>query len=120
MECVWEREAAHTVVDPIFGVQFNYLMLAVGVAELAIAAVYFFPKASRVATLLVAWMVTGFLIYLVGLWWMEWKKPCGCLGDITDALHLSPQAADMITKVLLAYLLVGSYGVLIWEWWKKR
>ena len=31
-------------------------------------------------------------------------------------LHLSDQAADNIMKVILAYLLIGSYGILFWEW----
>jgi hypothetical protein len=58
-------------------------------------------------------------MYRLGLWWMDWKKPCSCLGNLTDALHISPQTADNITKVLLAYLLIGSYGLLLWQW-KQR
>ena len=36
-----------TVPDPIVGIQFKYLMLAVGVTELAIAAVCLFTRAQR-------------------------------------------------------------------------
>jgi hypothetical protein len=35
-------------------------------------------------------------------------------------LHLSDQAADNIMKVVLAYLLVGSYGLLFREWRRGR
>ncbi len=28
----------------------------------------------------------------------------------------TPQAAENIMKVLLAYLLIGSYGLVIWRW----
>ena len=55
-----------------------------------------------------------------GLWWMGWHKPCNCLGNLTDALHLSPQTADNIMKVVLAYLLIGSYGLLFWGWWRRK
>jgi hypothetical protein len=38
------------------------------------------------------------------------------LGSLTSALHLSEKAADNIMKVVLAYLLIGSYGLLLWQW----
>jgi hypothetical protein len=108
------------VADPIVGVSFKHLMLVVAIAELAIAGVCLFTKAHRMATMLVAWIATNFLVYRIGLWWMGWKKPCGCLGNLTDDLHISPHTADIIIKVLLAYLLIGSYGLLIWEWRGRR
>lgn len=104
------------MVDPIIGIKFGFLMLAVGVAEIAIALVCFFSKRQTLALGLVAWMSTNFVVYRLGLWWMNWKKPCSCLGNLTDALHISPQTADNIMKVVLAYFLIGSYGLLIWQW----
>ena len=104
------------VVDPIIGIKFGQLMLVVGVAEIVIALVCFFSKRQTLVLGLVAWMSTNFVVYRVGLWWMDWKKPCSCLGNLTDALHISPQTADNIMKVLLAYMLIGSYGLLIWQW----
>jgi hypothetical protein len=38
------------------------------------------------------------------------------MGSLTEALHLSPEAADNIMKVVLAYLLAGSCSLLIWQW----
>ena len=108
------------VVDPIIGIKFGLLMLAVGVAEIVIAAVCFFSKRQTLALGLVAWMSTNFVVYRLGLWWMDWHRPCSCLGNLTDALHISPQTADNIMKVLLAYLLIGSYGLLIWQCKKQR
>ncbi len=108
------------VVDPIIGIKFGHLMLAVGVAEIAIALVCFFSNRQTLALGLVAWMSTNFVVYRLGLWWMDWHRPCNCLGNLTDALHLSPQTADNIMKVLLAYLLIGSYGLLVWRWKQVR
>jgi hypothetical protein len=108
------------VIDPIFGVSFGQLFLVVGTAEIVIALVCFFSKRQTRALLLVAWLSTGFALYRLGLWWLGWKKPCSCLGNLTDALHISPQVADNIMKVLLAYLLIGSYGLLIWQWRRGR
>jgi len=108
------------VVDPIIGIKFGQLMLLVGLAEIVIALVCFFSKRQTLAVGLVAWMSTNFVVYRYGLWWINWKKPCSCLGNLTDALHISPQTADNIMKVLLAYLLIGSYGFLICRWRKEQ
>ena len=108
------------VIDPITGIEFGQLMLVVGVVEIVIALVCFFSKRRTFALGLVAWISTSFVIYRLGLWWMDWHRPCSCLGNLTDALHISPQTADNIMKVLLAYLLIGSYGLLIWQWKKRR
>ena len=108
------------VMDPIIGITFGKLMLAVGVAEIAIALLCFLSKRQTLALGLVAWMSTNLVVYRLGLWWMHWHRPCNCLGNLTDALHLSPQVADNIMKVLLAYLLIGSYGLLIWRWRQQR
>lgn len=107
-------------VDPILGLKFGQLLLAVGLAEIAVALVCCFSRRQTLALGLIAWLATNFLVYRVGLWWMDWKRPCGCLGNLTDALHLSPQAAENIMKVLLAYLLIGSCGLVIWRWRQRR
>jgi hypothetical protein len=105
-----------TVDDPILGLPFRELLLAVGVVEIAIAWFCFFGKRPVLTTTLVAWFATNLLLYRVGLSWVGWHKPCSCLGNLTDTLHLSPQTADNIMKVVLAYLLIGSYGLLISQW----
>jgi len=104
------------VADPITGLAFGRLLLLVGLAELALAAVCVFGRSPRLKLVLIAWLATNFVVYRLGLWWMGWKKPCGCLGNLTDALHLSPQSVELIIKILLAYLLAGSYALLLWQW----
>ena len=107
--------------DPVSGIQFRYLMIAVGAAEFGIAILCFFRQCRRlIAPTLIAWLATSFMIYRFGLWWSDWQRPCPCLGNITDALHISPHQADNITKVVLGYLIVGSYGLLFREWRERR
>ena len=108
------------VADPITGIKFGPLLLAVGIAEILIALVCFFSKRQTLALGLVCWLATNFLVYRLGLWWMGWHRPCSCLGSLTDALHISPQLADNIMKVVLAYLLLGSYCLLAWQWRRKQ
>lgn len=108
------------VIDPIIGLTFGQLMLAIGMVEIVVALVCFFSKRSTLSLGLVAWLSTNFVVYRLGLWWIGWKKPCNCLGNLTDALHISPQVSDNIMKVVLAYLLIGSCGLLIWQWQKSH
>ena len=95
--------------DPIFGMTFHHLMIMAGLIEITIASACLFSKATKLNAGLIAWVATTFLLYRVGLMVLDWKRPCSCLGNLTDALHISPSAGDLMMKGLLAYLLVGGY-----------
>ena len=69
---------------------------------------------------LVAWLATIFMVYRMCLWWLGWQRPCGCLGSLARVLHLSEHTADNLMQGVLAYLLLGSYGWLLWQWRQGR
>ena len=120
---VWSA-SSHTkvlaVVDPIIGITFGHLMWAVGVLELLIAWVCLSSKKYKFCLTLIAWLSTNILVYRCALGWVGWHKPCSCLGNLTDALHIPPEVADASMKIILAYLLIGSYAALFWLWRQKR
>jgi len=98
--------------DPILGLRFGHLMLGLAVAELTIASVCLFSGRRKLSLVLVAWMSTNFAVYRVGLWLIGWHHPCACLGNLTDALHISADTGESLVKMLLTYLLIGSYLML--------
>jgi len=106
--------------DPSLGIQYDHLFLIAGTCELFVAIVCLFSKHTVIKSILIAWLATLFLIYRFSLSWVSWSKPCSCLGTLTGALHISPQAADTTMKIVLAYLLVGSYATLLWFWWQHK
>jgi hypothetical protein len=106
--------------DPIVGFQFRTLFWIVGVIESAVALVCFLSRRIWLSAGLVAWLATSFLAYRFGLWKIGYHKPCGCLGNLTEMLHVSPQAADVAMKAILAYLLIGSYATLFWLWSQRK
>jgi hypothetical protein len=108
------------VEDPLVGIRFRYLLLAVGMVELGIAVVCLARRWQTPAILLVAWLATGFLFYRLGLWLTHWHRPCTCLGNLAGALHLSDQMADNVMKGVLVYLLVGSYLALALRYRAER
>jgi len=106
--------------DPLIGIPFRQLLLLVGLAEILIAFFCLFTDKRRFSLLAAAWISTNFLVYRLGLWFIGWQHPCHCMGSLAGVLHLSDQAADSIMKVILAYLLVGSYAALLSEWRRGR
>ena len=109
-----------TIVDPVLDLRFGHVMVVIGILELAIASLCLINRFQSLSIILIAWFATDLLAYRFGLWWMGWHMPCHCLGNLTDAIHVSSQAADNVMKVVAAYLLIGSYATLFWLWKEKR
>jgi hypothetical protein len=103
-------------IDPILNVSFQKVFWIAGVLELGIALICLLSKQIWFQAILVAWLATSFVFYRLGLVWVGYLKPCSCLGNLTDALHIPPQIADTAMKIILAYLLIGSYATLFWLW----
>jgi hypothetical protein len=96
--------------DPVFPFITNGQMMALSaILELCTAAILL-KKADHVFqfTALLGLSLT-FLFYRLGLAWIAPNEPCPCLGRATDWLHLSPTAADTISKTVLAYLFMNSF-----------
>jgi hypothetical protein len=108
------------VPDPVFGLPFGYLFLIIGGIEFAVAGVCLFGRKVYLQTGLIAWIATGFVVYRMGLILIDYQKPCPCMGNLTDALHIPPHIADTILKCIVAYLFVGSYAALGWLWKQHR
>lgn len=108
------------MTDPIVGIQFQRLLLVIGVAEVIVGGICFFCINRFQSVGSVAWMATCFLVYRINLWQIGWHRPCACMGNLTDALHIPPQTADTAMKIILAYLLLGSYATLFWLWRQRK
>lgn len=104
------------IADPILGLSFGSLMAIAGIIELVIGSICLFSKMQRLAIGLVVWLATSLAVYRLGLWLMGWHGVCGCLGNLTAALHVPPQLADYIMKAVLIYLILGSCTILFWQW----
>jgi hypothetical protein len=106
--------------DPLTEFSFKSLFRIVGGVELVVALVCILSKRIWVSMSLLAWLATSIVAYRFYLFSIAYNKPCSCLGNLTDALHISPQTADTAMKIILAYLLIGSYGSLFWLWRQRK
>lgn len=105
--------------DPVFLLSYKYVLWIVGAVELAISLICILGRRIALQSALVAWLVTCFLIYRFGLLLVGQTKLCPCLGNLTDALHVTPQTAGVVMQLVLAYLFLGSYGTL-WRIWHSK
>jgi len=95
--------------DPIMQIPFRELFLVAGLIELAIAAYCLISNKINNSLVIIAWLSTIFLTYRLALFWVGWQLPCPCLGYVIQMLHISPVLADMIMKIVMGYMIVGSY-----------
>ena len=107
------------LADPLFGVPFRLLFWIVAGVEVAVGIVCLARKRTYIQAGLLAWLGTNFAAYRIGLLLIGYHT-CPCLGSLTDALRLSRHMADTILKIVLAYLLIGSYVVLCCLWLQRR
>ncbi|MBN2506429.1 MAG: hypothetical protein JXQ71_07025 [Verrucomicrobia bacterium] len=99
--------------DAVLGVAYGGLLPAVGGAELLLAVAWVLGLSDRAALCGVAWLATAFLLYRVGAHVAGAGASCPCLGTLPDALHGMPGAARWFTRLSLAFMLLGSYGLLL-------
>jgi hypothetical protein len=100
-------------LDPIFLVLNRVMITVVGMIEFVVVGVLLINRNASVKLLTVAWLSANFVIYRFGLWFLQIKKPCSCLGTVTDLLPIDPATIDQGMKVLVIYLFLGSILLLL-------
>jgi hypothetical protein len=102
--------------DPLLRIPNRHLFWLAGSVESVISLICFFSRRILLRAALVASLAIGFAMYRVGLWWIDYQGDCPCLGNLTGALHIQPEKADMALTMVLLYLLLGSLIILLWYW----
>jgi hypothetical protein len=94
--------------DPLLMIPTRSVLLLAAVVELGVAA--FLLRAGRTEgnCLLVLWLGTVFIAYRLFLAWLAPGQPCPCLGTVADNLPLRPQTVDLLLRLAIAYLFLGS------------
>jgi hypothetical protein len=101
--------------DPLFQVSWRSLLGMAGTFEIAISAYCLKAQSLSRRAGLIAWFSVLVLFYRLGLSLLGWRQPCHCLGSLTAALGMTPTTADLIMRCVLAYLLAGSFALLVWR-----
>ena len=99
--------------DPIFKILFRELLQIAATVELIVGFVCVLSNRTVFLGFLTLWLaglIAGyrFLLFAVG-----YRKPCQCLGSISDALRIPPEQADMLSIFLLTGSIIGSSFVIL-------
>jgi hypothetical protein len=104
------------IEDPIFHLQFRVLLLEVGIVEVLVALFCLTRRPSQ-SILLIAFLSYNFVLYRVGLWWIDFGI-CPCMGTLTQSLGIPSRIADALMKSLAGYLFIGSTILIARNYWK--
>lgn len=102
--------------EGVLGIPLRYATIMAGCFELVVALICLFGRRSGLQLGWLAWAVTNYWIYRIGLLTMQCHQQGTCIGGLTDPLHLNCGAAGFIIGFLPFYLLLGSYAGVIWLW----
>lgn len=109
------RNGAFGEADPLFFflARRDVLILAAAV-EMAVATFLFWPNQGIQRKLTaVCWVSSLFLAYRLGLWSIDFKGDCGCLGG-------GNIIGDWVSGAILGYLILGGTGLVACNWITAR
>ena len=97
--------------DPVFTfLNARQMLLIASVLEIAIGGLALLGRAEIQTRLLwISWLASLFGLYRAGLWLVDHKMPCKCLGGALDWAGLSDSALRNLSLRLFVYLLAGGY-----------
>lgn len=122
---LWDDSPVWREQEPITGLSFRKFSVAAGLAELTVVfCLRFISSTARRAMLLV--IISGtFLLYRSLLLWVDYQKPCACLGSLTEIAGLDPNVASGIATASAMFLLFAGLSLLTSSitkefWWNER
>lgn len=102
-------------VDPIIGLRNRELFLLVAFMEIGIGISCLTAHSVRTRLLLIAWVSSLFAVYRMGMWMFGINRPCPCLGTLAQFFGAKSDILDTALRYLFYYLLIGSYGALLFS-----
>jgi hypothetical protein len=106
--------------DPVLGIPLRLAVLMVGGLELATALICLFGKKFRFQIGWLAWLLTNYVVFWIGLIYLHCHPQATCIGSLTDPLNLSSGIMGLVMECMPIYLVLGSFAVLIWVWFSKE
>lgn len=100
--------------DPLFPwAKFRYTLAGAALLEYVVVLLLLFHGECRLKLAAVAWLSSLFVLYRAGAWLAGQGQSCGCLGALPEWVGLPARWADAALLLALAWLTLGSYGLLL-------
>src|ERR1700744_419743 len=95
-------------LDAIFGISLRQAILLAGLVEVAAGLLCFFSQNNGTRFAVLAWLMTNWSVYQIGLAYAGAASRYSCVGLFTDPLRISGSPFEFILKYLPMVLLVGA------------
>jgi len=102
--------------DALLPLSNRLTLVLFGSAELAVSAVLLAGKSKWVKLGWLAWLMTNWFVYRIGLWSDDASNFGDCLGNYVEWFTISPKTMSIVIEVLLGFMLAGSYFFLAVNW----
>jgi len=106
--------------DALFGISTRVLLLIWGLAHLILGGYLLFTEDSLGQGLALCWVDLNYIIYLIGMVWMEQKRPFALVKLIGWKTGVSTAALETCWKLLILYLAIGSAVLIVWGWRESK
>ncbi len=106
--------------DPIFALSIGHLFWIFSAMCLGVALFTLSGKPTFMRAMVIAWLATILAAYCLGCLWFGGHSLGGYLGSFSDAFGVSAATAGIMAEATLAYLVLGSYFMLIGLWLQNR
>jgi hypothetical protein len=100
--------------EPMLGVPLRYVVMLVGVIELATAWFCLFGKRSGLQITCVTWLAVNYALYRIGAIAVGGHHQATAIGSLTDPLHLTGGFLGLLGEMSPVILLVGGIASTIW------
>ena len=103
-------------LDPMLFISKREVFRLAAVMELSVSAYLLTGRNHKMKLALIAGLSAFDLIYRVVLQLIGAPNLFSCLGNLTELIPISPRILDRLTVAMLGWMLIGSYTLLIVEW----
>ncbi len=108
-------------LDALFGLTTRTVLVLTGILHLAVSSYLFVGRDLMNKGIIALWAGSNHTVYYVGIVWvMKVAPPLPAEVALAWSAGLSSQAIDLLWKVIIAYLLIGSLSVVALEWQRLK
>lgn len=106
--------------DALFGVTIRTVLIVAGLLHLAISGWVLATRDVVNQALLLLWAGVNHVFYYAGLAWLKAATPLPILRVLGMKVGIHARTLDFCWKLWMAYLVVGSLLVLVFEWRRRK
>ncbi len=99
--------------DPLLLLSARHTLILAALTEVAVLSYLVWGEKRQTQYLLICWLSALFVTYRVFVHFIAPGGVCQCLGTVAQRLPLKPEIVDLILRILVGYMFIGSICLLL-------